>query len=70
MSRLKLSAFAPDTAVVEVTLALAASAAGALVYHEFFATPAQGTVALVSLGDIIASGDRHCLMEFRRIETI
>ena len=39
MSRLKLSAFAPGTAVVEVTLALAASAAGALVYHEFFATP-------------------------------
>lgn len=39
MNRLRLSALAPGTDFAEVTLALVASAAGALVYREFFATP-------------------------------
>ncbi|MGW6935330.1 transglutaminase TgpA family protein [Lentzea sp. NPDC054927] len=38
MSR-RWRALAPSPALVEVTLALVASAAGALVYHDFFATP-------------------------------
>lgn len=39
MIRRRLSALAPGFALVEVTLALVASAAGALVYRDFFATP-------------------------------
>jgi hypothetical protein len=51
MSRLKLSALAPGAAVVEVTLALATSAAGALVYREFFAT--QGYLLTLGLACLV-----------------
>lgn len=52
MSRLKLSALTPGRAVVEVALALATSAAGALVYREFFASPGY----LLTLGSACLVG--------------
>jgi transglutaminase-like putative cysteine protease len=62
MSRRRLSTLAPGPALVEVTLALVAAAAGALVYRGFFATPGYlfslGLACLVGGATAAAPGRR------------
>lgn len=62
MIRRRLSALAPGFALVEVTLALLACAAGALVYREFFATPDY----LLSLGLACVVGGATAAVRHRR----